>query len=545
MSDGQAVNTLGHGTPGDDLRSNELVTDGVGASRTYKARTCNERILIWKKPANWVNPPPSEIWYDLTITKGAQYATLDNTPKDQTRVGCQTAYRQIPDDTHDGYSWQIAKDDFETMSQVDSYPWGTHILVIAGGKAIRTTAYQPAGEIWNSQSSGCLNDESSKYKPCCCDCKVLMKRLTNQYKGADPQFRRRRTPSNIYWYEEEKAWFATLDDTTKTSSSQGCYTDDDWSVELYGTSGYKELSAGWQIAPSGDGSREVAADACWGTYEVVIRGPGTSGYSVRTGCANNPGEQNTGNSLNHVDYDAVRFYKPNSCNKRILIMKPGPGYTADRRRRRRTDTIKHNGCEYATTDFAPPESSQWTHLPTNQVIPTHDQWAWAPCDTDAVQAAQAANWGAHYVNVGVSTNGIGIKTQLYGSSHWWQSWIGNSNVYFPGSNFYWIWSIIETWLNTGHFHNNWELAYGRWRWRVTYRWNWHWWVGCSLPWDTGYPQGQYNMRRRVNEWRPLWWGARILIRKETSAFQAHRRRASQTPWFQNAHHSVIRPGWWR
>eukprot|EP00746_Dinoflagellata_sp_MGD_P141678 gnl/MRDRNA2_/MRDRNA2_74752_c0_seq1.p1 gnl/MRDRNA2_/MRDRNA2_74752_c0~~gnl/MRDRNA2_/MRDRNA2_74752_c0_seq1.p1 ORF type:complete len:1278 (+),score=126.06 gnl/MRDRNA2_/MRDRNA2_74752_c0_seq1:196-4029(+) len=540
---GQAVYTQGStGTAGEDWRSAELITDGSGASRTYKVGNCNERILIWQKPADWVNPPPTEIFYDLTITKGAEYSTLDNTAKDQTRIGCQRTYRSIPSDTRDSFSWEVAKDNSETMSIIDSYPWGTNVLVIAGGKAIRTSSYAPAGDVWNSYDSGCLDTSGDKYKPCCCSCKVLLRRLTNNYKGADPLFRRRRTPTNKYWYEDEKAWFATLDDTTDTSTSQGCQDDFSFAVEIEGVAGYVNLPVGWQIAPAGDGSKEVAASACWGTNEVIIKAAGTAGNAVRTGCANNPGQQNSANSLLHVDFEAVRWYKPNSCNKRILIMKEGPGYLATRRRRRRTATIRHNGCDYAVTSFIMPDSTEYSGRDQFQVIPPQDgdyPWTFAPVDTDATEAAQAARWGgASFVLVGEGSpvNSIGIKTQHYNEVWSWSSWI-SGDMYWPGKNFYWIWSLIDMWIGTGQFHNRRELVEGRWKFQ-----RWDWWVHWSLPWETGYPS---SLRRRSNEWTPTWWGSRILIRQQTASFQAHRRRASQKPWYQNAHHSQINPDWWR
>lgn len=401
------------------------------------------------------------------------------------------------------------------MAVIAKFKWGTHVLVVAGGKAIRGKGYGFAGQQWGNWASGCLKTSGNKYKPCCCSCKVLIRQKTAAYSNE---------PKNRLKVPEEGAWFSTLDDTKWSTGTRGSQNDAANAVTIGWDKGYFSLMPGWQIAPDVEGSIEVVKAHCWGADGIALKGTGNSGHAYKTKCVHSPGTPHGyGNAL-QVKYAAGhKFYKVRHRNTRILIMKPGPDYQSNRRRRRRTTSIEYNGCEYATADQVMPDSTHRTCLwfRTGHTLP--GGWEWAPIDNDAIQAASKEHWGADTVVVGSSlASSLGVKTLLYREQWWWQSWIGNHDRFYPGPNFYDIWQFVADILGLGQFYNRYEAP--------------------GLPWQNAY---KWGYRGGSGKYRPAWCNMRLLIRKRGPKFEAHRRRTSQAQPWTVYHPKPIIFHWWR
>jgi len=92
------------------------------------------------------------------------YATLDRTAPSQVHIGTQSVALPIPQ------GWEVAPDDHEIVQNVIAkHPWGTHVIVVAGGAGYHTDAYDPAGQkhrenCLSYEKDGLLRPSSQNYR---------------------------------------------------------------------------------------------------------------------------------------------------------------------------------------------------------------------------------------------------------------------------------------------------------------------------------------------------------------------------------------------
>eukprot|EP00285_Hemiselmis_virescens_P011749 CAMPEP_0173393108 /NCGR_PEP_ID=MMETSP1356-20130122/21915_1 /TAXON_ID=77927 ORGANISM="Hemiselmis virescens, Strain PCC157" /NCGR_SAMPLE_ID=MMETSP1356 /ASSEMBLY_ACC=CAM_ASM_000847 /LENGTH=1129 /DNA_ID=CAMNT_0014351075 /DNA_START=21 /DNA_END=3410 /DNA_ORIENTATION=+ len=215
-----------------------------------------------------------------------EYALIDRSNPDDRRVGCQRHYHDLP------AGWEIAPDNADVIRAIAAKPWGTHVVVVASGRAYGTSTYPPAGRAFNGGSTRWLSRSGSKYKPSLCHARVLMRKQAFGVNGG---------PGSVMY----KGYpYAVLDKTKPDDPVAHCQRS------------YVALPSGWSIAPNDANSKAVIAAHPWGTHVVFVR-DGTSYHASRY-----PPPGNTFR-LHRQILKSGNSYRPPFCHARILIRKDG------------------------------------------------------------------------------------------------------------------------------------------------------------------------------------------------------------------------------
>ena len=96
--------------------------------------------------------------------KGLVYRTLDGTSPHDTGYKCQDYYLGLPS------GWALAADNADSLAVISSYPWGTHVMVLANGRAYGTRAYS-TGSLCSYSG---LSTSGSTYKVANCHFLILI-----------------------------------------------------------------------------------------------------------------------------------------------------------------------------------------------------------------------------------------------------------------------------------------------------------------------------------------------------------------------------------
>jgi hypothetical protein len=94
----------------------------------------------------------------------AWFAALDGMAPSESSISCQTSYIQPPN------GWILAPDNAVSQGVIRAYPWGTHVMVVAGGNSYGTSMYN-AGLF---QSSALTSDGVGRFKPLYCSLGILI-----------------------------------------------------------------------------------------------------------------------------------------------------------------------------------------------------------------------------------------------------------------------------------------------------------------------------------------------------------------------------------
>merc|ERR1719478_760457 len=138
--------------------------------RSTKERSTKER----KKKAGWSGCPAGAKpyvygrWWVHYRRSNGFYRVLTNhvDPNSRTPL-CENHYKHIPGGCH------VAPDDINSRCVAASFPWKTHVLVMANGAAYDGKGYRGGGKKWGGHSY--LGRSGNRYKANGCSFRVLLK----------------------------------------------------------------------------------------------------------------------------------------------------------------------------------------------------------------------------------------------------------------------------------------------------------------------------------------------------------------------------------
>jgi hypothetical protein len=100
---------------------------------------------------------------------GRVYRTLDGTsPLDTGSSKCQDYYLPLPS------GWELAADNADSIYVIRYYPWGTYVMVVAGGGGYWTCCGTSAGQYWNTGLSTLSDTSGSTYTVSHCPMLILI-----------------------------------------------------------------------------------------------------------------------------------------------------------------------------------------------------------------------------------------------------------------------------------------------------------------------------------------------------------------------------------
>jgi hypothetical protein len=179
--------------------------------------------------------------------------------------------------------------------------------------------------------------------------------------------------------------YATVDDSDPYGNQQGCQAEP------------MPIPKGWEVAPADSDAKFVLQHYCFNT-ELVVLGqqsqPQYNGDTYGTACYTKPGDLFQSNTMERTKSNDVIYYKPSTCDQRMLIRKKGWDYTPPSMYHFVTYGVAEPGYRWATLDDVAPDS--FINCQRNYVkIP--DGWEIAPGTEEAQFVAKTYNWGTNKV----------------------------------------------------------------------------------------------------------------------------------------------------